>query len=86
MIIPTKLNLQEFSSEAVLWRQLSHPNILPFYGIHHLEEVTPRLCLTSPWMPNGNAVEFLKQNQDTYCIHLVSRTTCTYTTLVDIIT
>jgi len=62
--------LKEFSSEAVLWKQLSHPNILPFYGVYHLEEKTPRLCLTAPWMENGNAVEFLKRYPDTYCVHL----------------
>jgi len=67
-----KPDLQEFSSEAVLWRQLSHPNILPFYEVYHLDEQTPRLCLAAPWIENGNVVEFLKGYPDTYCVHLVS--------------
>jgi len=62
--------LKEFSFEAVMWRQLSHPNVLPFYGVYHLDETVPRLCLTAPWMENGNVVEFLKCYPDTYCIHL----------------
>jgi hypothetical protein len=56
----------------MLWRQLSHPNVLPFYGVYHLDDSTRRLCLTAPWMENGNAVEFLMQYPETYCVHLVS--------------
>ncbi|KAK1216073.1 hypothetical protein PQX77_021304 [Marasmius sp. AFHP31] len=49
----------EYLREAILWRQLKHPNILPFHGIYQLEH-TQQLCLISPWMDNGNLVEFLK--------------------------
>ncbi|KAG6849479.1 hypothetical protein H0H93_008060 [Arthromyces matolae] len=49
-----------FSREAVVWGQLSHPNILPFYGIHRLSDPRRRLCLVSPWMFNGNVHDFLK--------------------------
>jgi len=51
--------LKRFSSEAVTWQQLSHPNVLPFYGIYHLSGEPPRVCLVSPWMGNGNLVRFL---------------------------
>lgn len=64
--------LKDFLSEAVLWRQLSHPNVLPFYGIYQPDDSLPRLCLTSPWMENGNAVEFLNRHPETQCVHLVS--------------
>ncbi|KAF9016270.1 kinase-like protein [Hymenopellis radicata] len=47
--------------EALLWRQLRHPSILPFYGVSD-ELFAPRLCLISPWMENGTLVEFLKSN------------------------
>ncbi|KIM77961.1 hypothetical protein PILCRDRAFT_607034 [Piloderma croceum F 1598] len=67
----TKL-LKNFLSEAVIWRQLSHPNVLPFYGIYQSDDSLPRLCLTSPWMENGNAVEFLNHHPDTHCVHLAS--------------
>jgi serine/threonine protein kinase len=70
--VASKYNIKDFSSEAVLWRQLSHPNILPFYGIYRLDDAPLNLCLTAPWMENGNAVDFLKQYPETDCINLVS--------------
>ena len=50
--------------EVMTWRQLSHPNVLPFYGIYFLEDtLETRFCLVSPWMEHGNVVEFLaRQN------------------------
>ncbi|KAJ6618142.1 kinase-like domain-containing protein [Mycena sp. CBHHK59/15] len=53
-----KAVLKEFSREALIWRQLSHPNLLPFFGVYYLDK---RLCLVSPWMKNGNILEFLKK-------------------------
>ncbi|KAJ7636516.1 hypothetical protein FB45DRAFT_906753 [Roridomyces roridus] len=52
--------LKEFYHEALIWRQLSHPNLLPFFGIYYLEDTKNRLCLVSPWMENGNIVRYLK--------------------------
>ncbi|KAF8179042.1 hypothetical protein K438DRAFT_1843469, partial [Mycena galopus ATCC 62051] len=49
--------LKEFGREALIWRQLCHPNLLPFLGIYYLDK---RLCLVSPWMENGNVMEFLR--------------------------
>ncbi|KAJ8083217.1 hypothetical protein PM082_009089 [Marasmius tenuissimus] len=49
----------EYLREAILWRQLKHPNVLPFFGIYRLEH-TQQLCLISPWIEKGNLVEFLK--------------------------
>ncbi|KAJ7258629.1 hypothetical protein C8J57DRAFT_1073683 [Mycena rebaudengoi] len=37
--------LKEFSREALIWRQLCHPNLLPFFGLYYLEN---KLCLISP--------------------------------------
>ncbi|KAJ7767213.1 hypothetical protein B0H16DRAFT_1308613, partial [Mycena metata] len=50
--------LQEFGREALLWRQLCYPNVLPFFGLYYLEK---RLCLISPWMENGNIFEYLRK-------------------------
>ncbi|KAJ7651271.1 kinase-like domain-containing protein [Roridomyces roridus] len=50
--------LKGFSREAVIWRQLSHPNLLPFYGLYKFRQ---RLCLVSPWMENGHVRAFLKK-------------------------
>ncbi|KAJ7142965.1 kinase-like domain-containing protein, partial [Mycena epipterygia] len=49
--------LKAFGREALIWRQLSHPNLLPFFGLYYLDN---RLCLVSPWMENGDVREFLK--------------------------
>ncbi|KAF8174662.1 kinase-like domain-containing protein, partial [Mycena galopus ATCC 62051] len=53
--------LKEFSREALIWRQLCHPNLLPFFGLYY-HDLDNRLCLVSPWMENGNVVEFLRKN------------------------
>ncbi|KAK7063386.1 kinase domain-containing protein [Favolaschia claudopus] len=49
----------EFGSEALIWRQLSHPNLLPFLGVYHHHN---RLCLISPWMDNGNILTFIRRD------------------------
>ncbi|KAJ7132530.1 hypothetical protein C8R44DRAFT_978066 [Mycena epipterygia] len=63
---------KELGREAAIWRQLSHPNLLPFLGVYRLNN-TPdnhldntlngrldtRLCLISPWMENGDIPHFL---------------------------
>ncbi|KAF7354908.1 Protein kinase domain-containing protein [Mycena sanguinolenta] len=51
-----KVSLKKFGREALIWRQLSHPNLLPFFGMYILEN---RLCLVSPWMDNGDLKHFL---------------------------
>ncbi|KAJ7108587.1 kinase-like domain-containing protein, partial [Mycena epipterygia] len=49
--------LKQFGREALIWRQFSHPNLLPFYGLYYVEN---RLCLVSPWMENGHILKFLR--------------------------
>ncbi|KAJ7466906.1 kinase-like domain-containing protein [Mycena latifolia] len=51
-----------FYREALIWRQLSHPNLLPFFGVYYLEDTKSRLALVSPWMENGNIARYLKDN------------------------
>ncbi|KAF8174668.1 kinase-like domain-containing protein, partial [Mycena galopus ATCC 62051] len=53
--------LKEFSREALIWHQLCHPNLLPFFGLYY-HDLDNRLCLVSPWMENGNIVEFLRKS------------------------
>jgi serine/threonine protein kinase len=53
--------VQEFLHEALTWQQLSHPNILPLYGVNYIHTNLPKLCLASPWMENGNIVHFLAE-------------------------
>ncbi|KAG7100175.1 hypothetical protein E1B28_001954 [Marasmius oreades] len=57
----TNRDLLEFYMEALLWTQLSHPNLLPFLGVN--TTLFPgRLCLVSPWMTNGEITRFLELN------------------------
>ncbi|KAF9254232.1 kinase-like protein [Marasmius fiardii PR-910] len=55
-----KLILKNYMQEAIIWRQLDHPNVLPFMGIYYLDKEQKRLCLVSPWMERGNLVDFMK--------------------------
>ncbi|KAL0069387.1 hypothetical protein AAF712_003410 [Marasmius tenuissimus] len=51
---------EEFYKEALVWTQLSHPNILPFHGVS-TTLFPQRFCLISPWMENGDIITFLKR-------------------------
>jgi serine/threonine protein kinase len=46
----------ELGREALIWRQLLHPNLLPFFGLYVLDN---RPSLISPWMDNGDLKHFL---------------------------
>ncbi|KAJ7885887.1 kinase-like domain-containing protein [Mycena olivaceomarginata] len=54
--------LKGFHHEALIWRQLAHPNVLPFFGVYFPQEAGSRLCLVSPWMENGNVSSYLKRD------------------------
>jgi serine/threonine protein kinase len=61
-------NLQSFCREAVLWKRLSHPNILPFLGV---STTLFSLCMVCEWMGNGNVMRYLKRNPAANRLHLV---------------
>ncbi|KAG6823840.1 hypothetical protein H0H92_008922 [Tricholoma furcatifolium] len=50
---------QVISKEAILWGQLQHPNVVPFYGIYRHKG---RLSLIAPWMENGDIEDYLKRD------------------------
>ncbi|KAJ7041077.1 hypothetical protein C8F04DRAFT_947734, partial [Mycena alexandri] len=64
-----KAALKEFTREALVWRQLCHPNLLPFFGLYYFDG---RLCLVSPWMEMGNIMQFLKKEPQINRVSLVS--------------
>ncbi|KAJ7472836.1 kinase-like domain-containing protein [Mycena latifolia] len=49
--VDIKAGLKEFGREALIWRQLSHPNLLPFFGLYYLDNR----------MENGDVLEFLRK-------------------------
>ncbi|KAK0204824.1 kinase-like domain-containing protein [Desarmillaria ectypa] len=53
--------IKNFCHEALVWRNLKHPNVLPFLGVS-TEPFAPSFCLISPWMQNGNIMSFLATN------------------------
>ncbi|KAK1216490.1 hypothetical protein PQX77_020885 [Marasmius sp. AFHP31] len=57
-------DFKAFTREALIWRNLNHPNILPFTGMYWFNEAQGQLCLVSPWMENGNLLQFLSDNPD----------------------
>lgn len=63
--------LQRFCKEAVAWKHLRHPNILPLLGATLREN---RLCLISEWMDQGNIIDYLgrKEHSEVNRIELVS--------------
>ncbi|KAF5358869.1 hypothetical protein D9757_012308 [Collybiopsis confluens] len=54
---------KEFCREALVWRQLRHPNILPLLGVN-IDLFSPSFCLVSPWMENKDVITHLNQNPD----------------------
>ncbi|PBK74604.1 kinase-like protein [Armillaria solidipes] len=55
--------LRDFRREAIVWKQLCHPNILPFLGVSE-DLFAPSYCLISPWMINGNIMSYLEAHPD----------------------
>ncbi|KAG6809940.1 hypothetical protein H0H92_014006 [Tricholoma furcatifolium] len=54
--------LKQISKEAILWGQLSHPNVLESYGVFRYNQ---RICMVAPWMENGDVSTYLKHKPDT---------------------
>ena len=59
---------QMFCKEVVIWKRISHPNIVPFLGV--LEGPAP-LCMVSEWMPNGNVRDYVGKNPEASRLQLV---------------
>ncbi|KAK0439972.1 kinase-like domain-containing protein [Desarmillaria tabescens] len=54
---------KDFCREALVWRNLQHPNVLCVIGINE-DLFHPSFCLISPWMKNGNIISFLSQHPE----------------------
>ncbi|KAJ6476176.1 kinase-like domain-containing protein [Mycena sanguinolenta] len=50
----------KFCREALVWRDLHHPHILPFLGIDRDSFPEPYFCMVSPWMEHGTVMSYLK--------------------------
>ncbi|KAJ7651209.1 hypothetical protein FB45DRAFT_889933 [Roridomyces roridus] len=52
----------KFTREALVWRYLKHPNVVPFLGIDSATFDSPQRALVSPWMAQGSVLDFLAKN------------------------
>ncbi|THU80533.1 kinase-like protein [Dendrothele bispora CBS 962.96] len=70
--------LKGFLKEAILWRQLRHPNVLPFLGLYFLDDSRKRICLISPMIENGNLNSYLAKHseKEVHCVTLAYDVSC----------
>lgn len=61
------MKVQAFCKEAVVWKRLAHPNIVPLLGI----TVDP-LQFVSEWMSGRGLREYIENNSDADRVGLVS--------------
>jgi hypothetical protein len=51
---------QIFCKEALVWRQLSHPHVLPFLGVDaEIFKATNFICMVSLWLSRGTLLEYV---------------------------
>ncbi|CAL1710290.1 unnamed protein product [Somion occarium] len=54
-----KEHVSNFFREALMWRQLNHPHILPFIGVDRLT-FPGHLCMVSPFLQSGNVIQCIQ--------------------------
>jgi serine/threonine protein kinase len=60
---------QRFCKEAIIWKRLSHPNVLPFIDI----ATSPfKFCMVSPWMANGDVIVYLNSHPQANPLRILS--------------
>jgi len=59
---------QTFYHEVEGCKQISHPNILP---VIQVSETLFPLCIVSPWMPDGNIMQYVRKHDDANRLMLV---------------
>ena len=61
-------NPQDFYEEAIAWKRLEHPNIVPLLGIN-MTPSPPQLI--SDWISDGNLTEYIGNNPEADRLALV---------------
>jgi len=61
---------QRLCREVLIWKRLSHPNVLPLLGVSVSKNPT-YFRIISEWMPNGNVTEYVGSNQEANRLRLV---------------
>ena len=65
---------QQLCREVLIWKRLSHPNVLPLLGVS-VSENPRHFRIVSEWMANGNVMEYIKSNPEANRLRLVSPAT-----------
>ncbi|KXN81626.1 hypothetical protein AN958_04087 [Leucoagaricus sp. SymC.cos] len=65
------ISQQAQAGELALLAHVSHPNVIPLYGAYLSVEHNPRICIVTPWMENGDLVDYLRRLPDTPLIPLM---------------
>ncbi|KZV81327.1 kinase-like protein [Exidia glandulosa HHB12029] len=60
--------INDFESEAFVWSQLRHRNILPFLGTV-IYEHTP--CFVVPWMEGGTCIDYFRAKPEADRLHIL---------------
>ena len=63
---------QKLCREIIVWKHLTHPNILPLWGVS-ISMDTHRLHIITEWMPNGNIMRYTRSNLAANRLKLVSQ-------------
>lgn len=53
------LPFQRYYKELTVWKRLNHPNVVPALGA---APDIAELCVVSPWMPDGDLLQYLGKN------------------------
>ena len=62
--------IQRYYKEAITWKFLKHPNVLPLLGVPK-NSLWSRFAMVSEWMTNGTIVQFVKARVDVNRFELV---------------
>ena len=63
---------QVFYKEIAIWKQLSHPNIVPFLGV--TDDPAP-FSMVLEWMPNGDVRQYVNKHPEVDRLQLVRHIT-----------
>ncbi|EIN04829.1 kinase-like protein, partial [Punctularia strigosozonata HHB-11173 SS5] len=60
--------MKVFCREAVVWKRLNHPHIVPFIGI----DPSYHACIVSEWMEHGDVMSYLESHPRANRVQLIT--------------